>query len=166
MQTRREFLGSSAALALMPAIPAIGSSAPAKSVPLSWFYAGSDEFVYPYLAENVEDAIGQYAADHDATFAEHDCPGLCHDGTSVTAPCPHCGGDPDAPAGFVEAHQPEAWVNLEGEPTSADWVRAGIYTFCDVCDFEECIECVVHEGKAVCLECYHDMVPDGDDAKE
>lgn len=162
MLSRRDFMSSTAAAVVLPAMPASVVAAPQAVAPaLAWYFAGSDETVYPYVAESLEDAIRQYAWDHGATYAEYDCDGRCG-GETFEGLCPHCGADPDAPASFIEASRPKAWedIPITRQPTGVDWLEAGCNTICEECDSDgEAADCYAYKGRALCQECY-DMARD------
>lgn len=158
---RRKFLATTSAVLMLPKVSVANALTPGET-PLKWFYVlDGNEHCHPYLAANFEDAIREHVWVSGETYAEYSCNGECHGLTDVSNPCRFCGEDPDAPASHLEACQPKAWADLTSEPTHADWVRAGVNTFCEICDYDEATECTVVDEKAVCLDCYHEMQSEG-----
>lgn len=164
--SRRAFLRRTsvlAAAAILPIPKAMALVAP-ESPPLYWFAVGhSDEWAYPMLAENLEQAMSFYANEYG--YTKGDC-------------CPECGepsctehistAEWDDPVPWIEEYseKPRQWADVpfDREPTSVEWLRAGYNVPCEECDLGEPDECVEHEGRALCWDCIHDLTPaDGDD---
>lgn len=148
---RRAFIGRAAALtatALTPIPRAMAMVAP-DAPPLRWYAVGhNDEMSYDFLAESAEAACREYAWVHGATVEEE---------------CPECGeyachehnADLSAPLDTVEvSHVFGEEFTPDNRPKTVDWLRAGFFVPCEECDYGEPIECYVHDGRALCDECY------------
>lgn len=149
---RRAFLGRSTAMvaaSILPIPKAMALVAPDRP-PLHWFAVGTEEYLYPYLAESIEEAARQYA--HEFGHTKGDA-------------CPEC----DEPS-CAEHLDPKEWddplpwidefgfkfddtVPVDRDPTTIEWLKHGCNVPCDGCDYGEPDECYEFEGKALCCEC-------------
>lgn len=152
---RRAFLGRTTALAATAMLPiprAMALVAP-ESPPLYWFAVGhGDEWAYPMLAENLEQAMRYYAHEYGHTKGES-CP-ECDEPSCTEHLSPSEWNDP---VPWIEEYseQPAAWskVPIDREPTNVEWLKAGYNVPCEDCDYGEPDDCYEFEGRALCCDC-------------
>ncbi|KII11271.1 hypothetical protein OO25_21835 [Phaeobacter sp. S60] len=121
----------------------------AQSTPsLQWFAVGTDEFLYPYLATSMENAVAQYATEYGRTVGD-ECP-ECGD-----ASCFEHNDDLDAALPWIKDNgfAFDSDLPVDRDPSLAEWIKAGCNVPCEACDYGEPTECRMFEGKALCEEC-------------
>jgi hypothetical protein len=155
MLNRRAFLTSTAALAIVPALPSIAAPvvASAEAAPATTIWVGGHDGEFdwhPFNATSREDAARQLLAYHGRD--------LDLNGKPYTLE--------DACMSLQRAHKMDG-LQVK-EIRSHHWIRAGFGSFCDRCDSE----CFTDDGArvigcaVVCQECVTitDMLLEGDDA--
>lgn len=122
--TRRSFINgavSVAAAASVPAAPAVASS---PQIPMLAYFVGTPgEFDGQFVrAATPRDAFMQWN-EYQGTFDDEDGCERCEE--------KDCTCDPS-----YYTQRIKAWDDIDGEPTNADMMRAGIGCICDRCSYE------------------------------
>lgn len=161
--SRRDFLGSAAAVALVVAAPPALGAAPI-ATPIKtpmWAVGTPGDFNWqPIAARDRDAAIRIWAKANGYTQGEYECIATVAEQDvspcPTSGPCARCGCEDVAAAAVdLDAERVQAWDALDGEPEAGDWIDAGLGAICSRCG----IECFGDDGahainrKAVCEEC-------------
>lgn len=146
---RRELITGAAALALaaaLPAVPALPSAVP----DLSWVVGtpGEMDALFVRCASEAE-ALAEWHWTHSGLLQ---CEAIEHG----QAPPPEC--ECEYCCNAPEATRVKQFDKIAGEPTIADWMRAGFDVFCQKCGYEASRDCggISDDGRALCEGCFDD----------
>lgn len=143
---RRELLAltaASAAVAVIPTLPAIATPVTAEPPLLAWAVGTDGEF-------NWQDIRARTADEARRIFAAEEVGGDdCEEVGKEDCECDFCGAFAN-----VDANRIEQWDNIENT-SAADWLRAGMGAICSRCSYETFREENGHAvgNEAVCEEC-------------